>query len=166
MDDFESFTRAKIANLRTEADALEKILKEFQATKARLAGAARRSGGDQPRAGAFGAVMEAIIAAGPQGLTLDEMMQAAGAEGYEIKRGTLRSQVWKSKEDGALTQMEQGRYRYAAHDIFGGVRVDAPTPEEVQEVYSGGGFQPAGGRPQSTGPRESFSADLDDEIPF
>src|SRR5215469_2617495 len=28
------------------------------------------------------------------------------------------------------------------------------------------GFQPAGGRTQGTGPRESFSADLDDEIPF
>jgi single-strand DNA-binding protein len=32
--------------------------------------------------------------------------------------------------------------------------------------YSGGGFQPAGARAQSSGPRESFSADLDDEIPF
>src|ERR1700692_2256421 len=32
--------------------------------------------------------------------------------------------------------------------------------------YSGGGFQPAGARAQPSGPRESFSADLDDEIPF
>ncbi len=31
--------------------------------------------------------------------------------------------------------------------------------------YSGGGFQPAP-RAQPSGPRESFSADLDDEIPF
>ena len=31
--------------------------------------------------------------------------------------------------------------------------------------YSGGGFQ-AGGRAQSSGPRETFTADLDDEIPF
>jgi len=31
--------------------------------------------------------------------------------------------------------------------------------------YSGGGFQPAP-RNQPSGPRESFSADLDDEIPF
>ena len=30
---------------------------------------------------------------------------------------------------------------------------------------SGGGFQP-GGRAQPAGPRESFSADMDDEIPF
>jgi len=30
---------------------------------------------------------------------------------------------------------------------------------------SGGGFQ-SGGRAQGSGPRESFSADLDDEIPF
>ncbi|MDR3512886.1 MAG: single-stranded DNA-binding protein [Caulobacteraceae bacterium] len=32
--------------------------------------------------------------------------------------------------------------------------------------YGGGGFQPAGARTQPSGPRESFSADLDDEIPF
>jgi single-strand DNA-binding protein len=32
--------------------------------------------------------------------------------------------------------------------------------------YSGGGFQSAGARAQPAGPRESFSADLDDEIPF
>src|SRR3569833_2807473 len=31
---------------------------------------------------------------------------------------------------------------------------------------SSSGFQPAGGRTQGSGPRESFSADLDDEIPF
>jgi single-strand DNA-binding protein len=30
---------------------------------------------------------------------------------------------------------------------------------------SNGGYQ-AGGKMQSSGPRESFSADLDDEIPF
>ncbi len=40
MDDFETFTRDKIARLRAEADALEKILKEFMGTKARLAGVA------------------------------------------------------------------------------------------------------------------------------
>ena len=38
--------------------------------------------------------------------------------------------------------------------------------EREEGGYSGGGFQPAGGRAQSSGPRESFSADLDDEIPF
>ena len=30
----------------------------------------------------------------------------------------------------------------------------------------GGGFQPSGGARQPSGPRESFPADLDDEIPF
>lgn len=32
--------------------------------------------------------------------------------------------------------------------------------------YSGGGFSSGGPRQQSSGPREDFSADLDDEIPF
>ncbi len=34
MDDFESFTREKITRLRAEADALESILKDFQAGRA------------------------------------------------------------------------------------------------------------------------------------
>ena len=37
---------------------------------------------------------------------------------------------------------------------------------ERDEGSSGGGYQPAGGRVQPQGERESFSADLDDEIPF
>jgi single-strand DNA-binding protein len=37
---------------------------------------------------------------------------------------------------------------------------------ERDEGASGGGFQPAGGRVQPQGERETFSADLDDEIPF
>ena len=38
--------------------------------------------------------------------------------------------------------------------------------ERDEGGYSGGGFQPAAPRAQPSGPRESFSADLDDEIPF
>jgi single-strand DNA-binding protein len=38
--------------------------------------------------------------------------------------------------------------------------------EERDEGGYGGGFQPAGRAQQPSGPRESFSADLDDEIPF
>ena len=37
---------------------------------------------------------------------------------------------------------------------------------ERDEGGSGGGFQPAGGRVPPQGEKESFSADLDDEIPF
>ena len=40
------------------------------------------------------------------------------------------------------------------------------TEERDEGGYSGGGFQPAGRAQQPSGPRESFSADLDDEIPF
>src|SRR5579872_4950656 len=38
--------------------------------------------------------------------------------------------------------------------------------ERDEGAYAGGGFQPAGRVAQPSGPRESFSADLDDEIPF
>lgn len=171
MDEFESFTREKITRLRAEADALEKILKEFQGTKARQAGASRRSGGDQPRAGAFGVVMEAITGAGASGLSLDQMIQAAEAEGYEVKRPTLRAQVWKAKEDGQLAQMEPGRYRLAVHDAFANVVVEPPPARTADDDdgYTGGGFQrtPPHLMPKSPpAPPGTFETDLDDEIPF
>lgn len=159
MDDFESFTREKIARLRAEADALEKILKEFQATQARLAGAARRSGGDQPRSGAFGVIMDAIAGSGVDGLTLDQMIAAAEAEGYLVKRPTLRSQVWQATKDGQLTQLEPGRYRSSVVDDFEDISALAPK-QPAREIAPG-----VEGR-KVTGPREDFSADLDDEIPF
>ncbi len=155
MTDFESFTRDQIVRLRAEADALEKVLKAFEATQARLSGAARRSGGDQPRSGAFGAVMEAIAQAGAQGLNLDEMIAAAEAEGYAVKRATLRAQVWKAKEDGALTQIEPGRYRSSAVDAFMGVKINETTADiERPRLRSADIFD------------EPKTADLDDEIPF
>jgi hypothetical protein len=174
MDDFESFTREQISRLRLEADALEKALKAFQASKARLTGAARRSGGDQPRSGAFGVIMEAISKAGPKGLTLDEMIAAAAAEGYEVKRGTLRSQIWQAKNDGEVLPLEAGRYRNPIGDAeltHGAMNYDeAPTPERAARDEGGysGGFSsgPRTHQPAPPAPREEFSADLDDEIPF
>ena len=150
MDDFESFTREHIARLRAEADALEKTLKAFVATKARQTGAIRRSG-DQPRAGAFGVVMDAIVGAGEEGLDLDQMIEAAAAEGYEVKRATLRSQVWQAKENGVLTQMKPGRYRSSAIDAFADVKLN-PTIDRFLKA--------------DANPRETFTADLDEEIPF
>ena len=44
-------------------------------------------------------------------------------------------------------------------------RAGAGGDERDEGGYAGGGFQPAA-RAQPSGPRESFSADLDDEIPF
>jgi single-strand DNA-binding protein len=35
-----------------------------------------------------------------------------------------------------------------------------------EDYGSSSGFQPAGARAQGAGPKESYSADLDDEIPF
>ena len=97
--------------------------------------------------------MEAIAAAGMEGLTLDQMIAAAAGEGYEVKRNTLRSQVWASKEAGDLTQIEPGRYRSSAIDGFAGVLVLDDNDEDAGKGYE-------------TGPRETFTADLDDEIPF
>jgi hypothetical protein len=183
MDDFEAFTREKIERLRAEADALEKILKEFQATKARLAGAARRSGGDNPRSGAFGAILEAISAAGPKGLTLDEMELAAEDAGFSVKRTTLRAQVWKAKDEGQLVQIEVGRYRSATAQDQGHQSENPPATTVGKTSFNSGddyGFsapraKDAGNAYGHTEYRQDArgnwvpinqNVDLDDEIPF
>lgn len=109
MDDFESFMREKIARLRAEADALEKTLKEFSGSRARASGGSRASSG--ATAGGFGAVLEALDAAGTEGLTLDEMIEAASRKGFTVNRNTLRSQLWGAKNQERVEQMEPGRYR-------------------------------------------------------
>lgn len=163
MDDYETFTRDKIARLRADADALEKNLKEFLATQARKSGAARRSGPDQPRSGAFGVVLEAIAAAGEAGLDLNQMTQAAADEGYDIHRPTLRSQVWQAKKDGLLQQLEPGKYRLSTGHEASSVGIFGQIARILNQVDSkDGGLQGT----EPTGARESFTADLDDEIPF
>ena len=105
--DYETFTREKIARLRAEADALEKNLKEFQAIAARASG----GGGRKPQEGsAISAILEAIDTAGPEGMTLDDMIAYAAALGHDVKRNTLRSQLWTAKNEGRVVSLEPGRF--------------------------------------------------------
>jgi|GEM_PF-5687511 len=173
MDDFEAFTRDRIGRLRTEADALEKTLKEYVSARARKEGATRRSGGDNPRSGAFGVIMEAIAAAGPEGLTLDQMIDAAAEGGFEVKRNTLRSQIWSAKNDGAVEQVKTGVYRAPAIPGLGSGRMAFSTDLDDDMPEPVGGFSSAPPRRSPAEdfkgvkiPREDFTADLDDEIPF
>lgn len=175
MDDFETFTRDRISRLRAEADALEKTLKEYMSARARRDGVARRSGGDNPRSGAFGVIMDAIATAGPQGLTLDQMIDVAAEEGFEVKRNTLRSQIWTAKNEGALQQVKTGVYRVPAgeHELTAGKMDfnDAPRQPPSEGGFSSG-HQRSTVKEDFAGvklPRAEFSAvldDEDDEIPF
>ena len=120
-DDFETYARGKIAALRDEADQLERVLAGFLADRgphsgtsaspftARLGAPLRR----EPRRrgnSAFGKVMDAIRAAGPSGLSLDDMAGVAEREGAPIARNTLRSMVWHEKTNGRLIALAAGRY--------------------------------------------------------
>jgi hypothetical protein len=175
MDDFETFTRDRIARLRAEAEALEKTLKEYTAARARVSGQARRSGGDNPRSGAFGVILAAIGAAGIEGLTLDEMIDAAAAEGFEVKRNTLRSQIWSAKERGEVEPIAAGRYRIAgASDKIPGLDFSTDLDDDPGAYRGGFSSRPRPANPAEdfkdgrmpAEPKEEFSADLDDEIPF
>lgn len=153
MDDFEEFTKDRIAKLRAEVEALERTLKDYVSARARMSGQQRRSGGDQPRSGAFGIIMDAIAAAGPRGMSIDDMIEAAESEGFTVKRNTLRGQIWQAKNNGELEALEAGRYRRAGSDP---VRRQSDEPS-----FSSGGFQR-----EVKASMRAPEADLDDEIPF
>lgn len=124
-DDFETFARAKIAALRAEAEQLERLLREFQAKRRQAGGTGHAtpqpavSGGSSqtpPRrreGSAFGKIMEAVHAAGPDGMSIDDMVAAAAREGITIERNTLRSQIWHEKRKGRLVPLANGRYAAA-----------------------------------------------------
>lgn len=157
MDDFEDFTRDRIAKLKAEAEALEKTLKEYLSAKARMSGQQRRSGSDHPRGGAFGIIMDAIAAAGPHGLSIDDMIEAAEAEGLSVKRNTLRGQIWQAKNNGELEALEAGRYRRA------GAGDEPQRTKSDPSGFTSGGFQRSVSASMRPTPAEP---DLDDEIPF
>jgi hypothetical protein len=136
--DFETYTRDKITKLRADAAALEReasqlerLLGEFM-KKHRPAGDVARSAGTpavvanneaystevasppRRRAGsAFKAIMDAIVAAGPAGLSLDEMMAVAERDGLTIQRPTLRSQLHHEKAKGRVVPLGIGRFAAA-----------------------------------------------------
>lgn len=188
MDNYESFTRDKISRLRLEIDVLERSLKEYLSIQARAAGVARRSGGDNPRSGAFGVILDAIAKAGVNGLTLDEMIDAAAAEAFEVKRNTLRSQIWQAKNEGIVEQIAAGRYRSAGAEKLTSGRIEfpnedeipglsSPPPPETERDYgttkvvsnhrpaSAGAHRPARWSLSEMADRTSKD-DLDDDIPF
>lgn len=176
MDDFETFTRDKIAKLRAEADAMERFLKEYQVTKARASGSVRRSSEAQVGAGgAFGAILSVLRGKGAKGMSLDEMIHSAEVMGFDVKRNTLRSQLFTAKGKGQVEAMDTpGHYRappsqwvsdvqqdYA--DVHFGrdgtkeVLVGPPETSNADEFSFNVG-------PARTGPKESF--ELDDDPPF
>ncbi|MDP3656501.1 MAG: hypothetical protein Q8R45_05995 [Brevundimonas sp.] len=166
MSDFETFTREKIARLRLEADALEKILKEFVGSRARATGASARSG--TAATGGFGAVMEALAEAGEAGLSLDQMIAAASERGFGVNRNTLRSQLWSAKNAEKVEQIEPGRYRAVGAEPApakaddAAERPPAKAPPPADDDYSSG-FS-TGGANKPTGPTVSY--DLNDDIPL
>jgi len=174
MSDFETFTREKIARLRLEADALEKILKEFVGSRARATGAAARGG--STATGGFGAVMDALTEAGDAGLSLDEMIAAASEKGFEVLRNTLRSQLWSAKNAGKVEQIEPGRYRAlgaeppTAEEAFGKGATKAPPPQVDEDDYRSGfttAPQPKPAAPvQAPWHRPPPPTKADDDIPF
>jgi single-strand DNA-binding protein len=77
--------------------------------------------------------------------------------------GTLQTRKWTD---------QAGQEKYSTEVVLTKFRGELTMldgrggGDEDSAGGQGGGFQPAGRAQQPSGPRESFSADLDDEIPF
>ena len=80
--------------------------------------------------------------------------------------GSLQTRKWTDQQgvEKYSTEIVLQKFR-GELTMIGGRGEGAAGGDDYAGASSGGGFQ-SGGRAQGSGPRESFSADLDDEIPF
>jgi single-strand DNA-binding protein len=81
--------------------------------------------------------------------------------------GSLQTRKWTDQNNVEKYSTEIVLQRFRGElTMIGGRGEGASGGMGGDDYGSSSGFQPSGGRTQGTGPRESFSADLDDEIPF
>ena len=82
--------------------------------------------------------------------------------------GSLQTRKWADAQGVEKYSTEIVLQKFRGELTMIGGRSDSASSgggDDYAGASSGGGFQ-SGGRAQGSGPRESFSADLDDEIPF
>jgi len=81
--------------------------------------------------------------------------------------GSLQTRKWTDQQgvEKYSTEIVLQRFR-GELTMIGGRGEGASGGAGGDDYGSSSGFQPSGGRTQGTGPKESYSADLDDEIPF
>jgi single-strand DNA-binding protein len=79
--------------------------------------------------------------------------------------GSLQTRKWtdQSGQEKYSTEVVLQKFRGELTMLDG--KGGGSSDDREEGGYSGGGFQPAN-RAQPSGPRETFSAELDDEIPF
>ncbi|HEY4029885.1 MAG TPA: single-stranded DNA-binding protein [Caulobacteraceae bacterium] len=83
--------------------------------------------------------------------------------------GSLQTRKWTDQQGVEKYSTEIVLQKFRGELTMIGGRGEGASGGAGGDDYgqsSSSGFQPSGGRTQGTGPRESFSADLDDEIPF
>lgn len=82
--------------------------------------------------------------------------------------GSLQTRKWtdQSGAEKFSTEIILQKYRGELTMLDGKAGGSAGADDRDEGYSSGGGYAPSGRAAQPSGPRESFSADLDDEIPF
>ena len=147
MDGFESWTRQEIGRLRSEADALERTLERFLASRPKAAPAdasgpsskSDKKTHPRKRRSKNDPIRDVINRAGPNGLSLDEIFAAAEAAGITSTRDAIRSFCWNEKQIGRFIQPAEGRYASAPGDkdeAAGTTDQDDPAASETHN-YAG-----------------------------
>jgi single-strand DNA-binding protein len=81
--------------------------------------------------------------------------------------GSLQTRKWTDQNNVEKYSTEIVLQKFRGElTMIGGRGEGASSGAGGDDYGSSSGFQPSGGRTQGTGPKESYSADLDDEIPF
>ena len=80
--------------------------------------------------------------------------------------GALQTRKWTDQQGVEKYSTEIVLQKFRGELTMIGGRGDGASAGGGDDYGQSSGFQPSGGRAQGSGPLQSFSADLDDEIPF
>lgn len=148
-DRFEGWARLEISRLRAEADALESTLSRFLASHSAAdrssqpkTATALHSLSPRKRRSKNDVILSAIDQAGPDGMSMDEIVEAAERAGIVSTRNTLRSFCWNEKQHGRLIQPDVGRFASSSvvkNGAAGPTLKDGPAASETPNDAEGRG---------------------------
>ena len=149
---FLRWAQAEITRLRDEADGLQRVVDRFLAAHGNgpvanqrpavpAASSVRSEVPLLERRTKNAPILDAIDAAGPDGLTLDQIERAARDAGLTISRDNIRSFLFNAKRMGRIVALGVGRF--AARET---VRDHASeAPRTVSDATHGSSVEPAAG---------------------
>lgn len=100
-----------IEHKRVRVDVLREALEMYQKSKPQVRKRRERKQTAASKPSQSSIVLAMLKKAGPKGMTYNELIEGAAADGVTLKRTSLRSLIWTAKEESEIEAIKPGRFR-------------------------------------------------------